>query len=235
VSTIAKRISRDQPLAVPPLANGDRLTQPEFHRRYEACPKDMKFELIGGTVYMASPLRVAHASYEEEVSFALGLYRRATLGVQLLANATTILGENSEPQPDLALRIMAECGGQSHVNADGYVEGPPELLVEVAYSTRAIDLHQKRDDYHQAGVREYLVLCVEEQELYWFGLQAQRSIRADAEGIYRSRVFPGLWLDGPALLAGASARVAEVVQRGLGQPAHAAFVKRLQTARRKRS
>jgi hypothetical protein len=218
---------------VPLLVNGDRLTQPEFHKRYAACPEDEKFELIGGIVYMASPFRVAHAHYDEEVSFALGLYRRATPGVQLLPNATTILGEASEPQPDLALRIRAEFGGRSRVNAEGYVEGPPELLVEIAYSSRAIDLHHKRDDYQQAGVREYLVLCVEEQQLHWFGLQTQRPLRADAEGIYRSRVFPGLWIDGTALLACDSARIAAVMQLGLAHRTHAAFVKRLQAAHRK--
>jgi hypothetical protein len=31
---------------VPPLFNGDRMNQAEFHRRYEAYPEDVKFARI---------------------------------------------------------------------------------------------------------------------------------------------------------------------------------------------
>ncbi|HJT76512.1 MAG TPA: Uma2 family endonuclease, partial [Gemmataceae bacterium] len=196
-----KDIRKNPPPGLPPLRHGERLTQAEFHRRYEAYPDDVKFELIGGIVYMASPLRIPHALYEEELSFALGLYRRATPGVQLLPNATTILGERSEPQPDLALRILPEFGGRSRENEERYVEGPPELVTEVAYSTRAIDMNQKRDDYRRAGVLEYLVLCVGEPELHWFDFRTGGALRPNRQGVWRSKVFPGLWLDGPALLA----------------------------------
>jgi Uma2 family endonuclease len=233
MSTISPRATPPRTFAVPLLQNGDRMTQPEFHRRYEACPDGVKFELVGGTVYMASPLRWPHAVYEEELSFALGLYRRATPGVQLLPNATAILGEESEPQPDLALRVLREYGGRSRENADEYIEGPPELLAEVAYSSRNLDMHQKREDYQRAGVVEYVVLCVEERELHWFNFRTGRPMRPNRQGVYRSKVFPGLWIDGPALLARDSARVVAAVQQGLAGREHAAFVKRLQAARRR--
>ena len=232
----AARITPDAPAARGPLlCNGDRMTQAEFHRRYQACLEGVKFELVGGTVYMASPLRRPHARYEEELSFAFGLYRRATPGVELLPNVTTILGRESEPQPDLALRILAEYGGQSRENEEEYVEGPPELLAEVAYSTRALAMNQKREDYDRAGVAEYLVLCVEEQELHWFDFRAERQLRPGREGLYRSRIFPGLWLDPQALLDRDSARIAEVIQQGLASREHAAFVRRLEAEHRRRS
>jgi Uma2 family endonuclease len=214
------------------LVNGDRMKQPEFHRRYRECPADEKWELVGGIAYMASPLSLTHSDYDEEVGFALGLYRRATPGVQVLRNATTILGEESEPQPDLGLRILPEYHGRSR-NAGDYVEGPPELVVEIAHSTRALDLHQKRADYERAGVLEYLVVCTEEQELQWFDFRAGRPLRPDRAGVYRSKAFPGLWIDGAALLRLDSARVTEVVQQGIASPARAAFVRRLERARRK--
>jgi hypothetical protein len=235
MSTLFARGRGQRSASVPPLNNGDRLTQPEFHRRYESHPGKEKFELIGGIVYLASPRRRPHAHYHEEFSFALGLYRRATPGVELLLDATAILGEESELQPDLALRILPEYGGQSRDTPEQYVEGPPELLTEIAHSTLAIDMHQKKTDYQRAGVREYLVVCVEELELFWFNFKSRRLISPDAQGIYRSRIFPGLWIDGPALLARKSARVAKVVQQGVKSPEHAAFVKRLQAAIRKRS
>jgi Uma2 family endonuclease len=209
------------------LVNGDRMGQPEFHRRYQACPDDVKFELIGGIVYMASPLRLPHSDYDDELGFAFGLFRRHTLGVAVLHSATTILGEESEPQPDLGLRILPEYGGQSRTTPDKYVEGPPELLAEIAHSTRALDMHQKRLDYRLAGVAEYLVLCVEEQELHWFDFRGRRTIRPNSDEVYRSRVFPGLWIDGRALLARDSAQVELVLRQGLGSKEHAAFVQRL--------
>jgi Uma2 family endonuclease len=208
--------------------------QPEFHRRYRECAEHEKWELIGGIAYMASPLGLTHSDYDEELGFALGLYRRSTPGVQVLRNASTVLSEESEPQPDLGLRIRPEFGGRSQT-VDDYVQGPPELLVEIAQSTRALDMHQKRTDYEQAGVSEYLVICAEEAELYWFDFQMKRRLRPDRGGVYRSKIFPGLWLNGPALLQLDSGVVTATIQQGLASPAHATFVRRLERARRRSS
>src|SRR5262249_11449095 len=101
------------PKPVPPLRNGDRLTQAEFHRRYEASPSPVKVELIGGVVYMASPLGRQHGFFSVDLLFLMELYVQATSGVELLNGATTILGEESEPEPDVSLRILPEYGGQS--------------------------------------------------------------------------------------------------------------------------
>jgi len=218
---------------VPPLTDGERLTQREFHRRYEAYPKNVKFELIGGIVYMASPLRIEHSDSDEELGHILGLYRRRTPGIKHAQNATTILGDASEPQPDQGLFILTEFGGRSWFNANGYLEGPPELLGEIAYSTARLDLHVKKVDYEKAGVLEYIVVSVEAQELHWFHFPSGRKLKPDAAGIYRSRVFPGLWIDGPALLACNSRQLTKVLRQGLASPEHAAFVKRLRIAHKK--
>jgi hypothetical protein len=218
--------------AVPLLCNGDRMNQREFHRRYEAYPEDEKFELIGGIVYMASPLRQPHGRYHPKLSHALSNYEDATPGVELSDNATQILGEESEPQPDLALRILPEYGGQSRVTDDEYYEGPPELIAEIAHSSRAMDMNQKRQDYEQAGVLEYLVLCVEERELHWFSFATKKMTRPDRQGVARSNVFPGLWINVPALMERDGRRLIETVQKGLSSRAHAAFVKRLEKVRR---
>src|SRR5713226_3859890 len=235
-TTIAKPTTKHRRPGVPglpPLHNGDRLTQKEFHRRYEAYPEDVKFELIGGIVYMASPLRRLHGVYHLNLGALLARYVESTPGVEAVDNATTILGEESEPQPDLALRILPEYGGQSFTDKKDYINRAPELIAEVAHSSYGIDLHEKKDDYEKAGVWEYLVLCLEEQELYWFHFKSKRKIAPDAKGVYRSRVFPGLWIDGRALLARDSRRVNQVLQQGLASPAHAAFVRKLMKTGRK--
>ncbi len=231
----ALRRTSPPPLPERPLHSGDRLTQSEFHRRYEAYPDDVKFELIGGIVYMGSPLRLPHGSYHPKLSFVLSLYEQGTPGLEVLDNATLILGAESEPQPDLALRILPEWGGQSTTNAEDYVVGAPELAAEIAHSSEAIDLHAKKDDYRRAGVREYIVLCLRERELYWFAFGPERRLLPDARGLCRSRTFPGLWIDVPALLARDLDRLAAGVRQGLRSRAHAAFVKRLEAAHRKQA
>ena len=232
MNSVLRRIRAAEPRTVLPLHNGDRLSQPEFHRRYEAYPEDVNFELVGGIVFMASPLRRKHSQYDDEIGYLFGAYRRATQGLEVIHGASAILGAESEPQPDLGLLILEEYAGQTRVNKDDYIEGAPELLTEISYSTVSIDMHLKKADYKRAGVQEYVV-CVEEQELNWFDFKSGGDILPDSKGISRSRVFPGLWIDGRALLARESSRVLKVLKQGLASREYAAFVRRLQAAHRK--
>lgn len=233
VRNILPKTGRARPPEVPPLYNGDRLTQREFHRRYEAMPEDCKAELIGGVVYMASPLRRPHAKAHVQLSGALIAYCAETPGIEPLDNPTVVLGEANEPQPDLLLRVEAEFGGRTHLDDDEYVIGPPELIIEVAHATESVDLHAKKDDYGSAGVDEYLVLCIRQKKLLAFDLSGAKELRTDADGVYRSRRFPGLWLDPAAAMAGDSAKLLAVVRAGLASPEHAEFVKKLKRARSK--
>lgn len=118
-------------LTIPPLENGDKLTRAEFERRYHAMPNLKKAELIEGIVYVASPLRIkSHGEPPSYIIAWLGVYKAATPGVGLADNTTVIIDADNEPQPDAILRI--EVGGQSRINQNDYLEGAPELIVEVA-------------------------------------------------------------------------------------------------------
>jgi Uma2 family endonuclease len=187
---------------IPPLENGDRLTVSEFERRYEAMPDEKKAELIEGVVYLSSPVSVGHAQADSTVHTWLGMYSARHPGLQLLVNATVRIDRGSEFQPDALLR--ARDFGASRTSPEGYIEGPPELVVEVAASSVSRDLHSKKNVYRGAGVREYLVLRLLDAELDWFELQDGRYVRRepDADGVIESSQFPGLRLDVPALLAG---------------------------------
>jgi len=149
--------------------------------------------------------------------------------VEASDNVTVRLDLDNEPQPDALLFIDPACGGHVLIDAEGYIEGAPELVAEVASSSASYDLHAKLRVYRRNGVREYLVWRVLDREIDWFVLRAGQYERVllDAEGLYRSEVFPGLWLDPVALLRGDLATVLAVVQRGLASPEHAAFVTRL--------
>jgi Uma2 family endonuclease len=208
---------------IPPLEAGDHLDQRTFHERYSAMPPAVRAELIEGIVYMPSPLRATHGLIHGRVIFWLTLYEVATPGVQVLDNATDILGEESEPQPDASLVFT---GGQTRINEDDYLVGPPELVAEVASSSESIDLHAKKREYERHGVREYVALVVRTSTVRWFIRQGEafKEHAADPDGIFRSPFLPGLWLDPAALLRGDTRRMQEVLNQGLATAEHAAFV-----------
>ncbi len=216
----------------PPLENGDALTRLEFERRYTAMSNLKKAELIEGIAYMASPLRFEpHAEPHADVIIWLGIYKVATPGTRLGDNSTVRLDLDNEPQPDAVLLIDPRAGGQTRFSADGYVEGAPELVVEIAASSAAIDLRDKKRVYRRNGVQEYLVWQVLDRHLDWFHLHNGDyiSLQPDSEGILRSAICPGLWLALPALLAGEMTQVLATLQQGLQSPEHASFVQQLAT------
>ncbi|OCR02235.1 hypothetical protein BCD67_10820 [Oscillatoriales cyanobacterium USR001] len=214
-------------IPIPALESGDLLTRTEFERRYEATPEKFKAELIEGVVYVASPVRAFHGVPHADLITWLGVYRIATPGVSAADNTTTRLDLDNEPQPDALLRI--EIGGSSTISEDGYIEGAPELVAEIATSSATIDLGAKKNAYRRNGVQEYLVWQTFENRFSWFRLQAEEFvlIAPDADGIIRSSTFPGLWLAVSALLSGNMIEVLNVLQVGMAEPAHQAFIQEL--------
>jgi Uma2 family endonuclease len=224
-----------QSIPVPALESGDRLTRAEFERRYAATPETFKAELIEGVVYVASPVRAFHGDPHFNLVTWLGVYCTATLGVSGSDNATTRLDLDNEPQPDALLRI--EIGGNSIISEDGYIEGSPELVAEIATSSAAIDLGTKKNAYRRNGVQEYLVWQTFENRLSWFRLSAGEYllVEPDADGIIRSSTFPGLWLAVSALLEGRMMEVLNTLQVGLSEPKHQAFIQSLAASDRGQS
>ncbi len=213
-----------------PLENGDFLTRSEFERRYSAMPHLKKAELIERIVYMASPLRFEpHAEPHADLMIWLGTYKIATPGVRLGDNPTVRLDLDNEPQPDAVLLIDGSSGGQSRLSADGYIEGAPELVVEIAASTANIDFRDKKEVYRRNAVPEYIVWRVLDGELDWFVFSRGEyvSLTPDAGGVIRSHLFTGLWLDVSALLAGDMPQVLATLQTGLASQEHAAFRQQL--------
>jgi Uma2 family endonuclease len=219
---------------IPKLVAHDHLTRAEFERRYEAMPDNVKAELLNGAVFVAQPSRHVYRGRPQSMLQAwLIYYAEMTPGVDLGDNCTLRLSEESEPQPDLLLRIPAERGGSSALDADGYLIGAPELVVEVAASSASYDLHDKLDVYRRFGVQEYVVHRTEDGEVDWFVRRGDRYERLapDEDGCFHSEMFPGLWLDPQALLANDLPALRAIVQRGVQDPAHAPFVERLRGVR----
>lgn len=116
-------------------------------------------------------------------------------------------------------------GRQTCISEDDHIEGAPELVVEVAASSAAIDLHDKKRTYRRNGVQEYIVWRTLEHEIDWFMLQAGEYVPlvADEQGIIQSQTFPGLWLAVSALLTGNMALMLSTLQDGLNSPEHQDF------------
>jgi len=204
--------------AIPPLVDGQRLSGVEFMRRYENMPEIKKAELVEGLVHiMASPVRYdVHGNPHSLMQTCVGFYA-VMMGLGHADNTTIYLSESDIYQPDGALFKHRRDGGDVLMNEKGYLEGAPELIVEVCASTTPADLGKKKDIYLRSGVAEYIAWCTEEIAFNWWMIEngVYVPLPADADGIRRSRIFPGFWLHEKALLAGDGMRVLAVLQEGI--------------------
>ena len=220
--------AKDKKVPPLPLKHGEQLTRDEFERRYEAMPRLKKAELIGGIVYMGSPVRAdIHGKPHGYIMAWIGVYCAATPGVDFLDNTTVRLDLDNEAQPDALLRV--DEGGTSLLSDEGYIEGAPELIVEIAGTSADYDLHEKLDAYLRNGVAEYIVWQTQEGRLDWFRLVNEEYVPmvSNAEGLIESQTFPGLRLALKALIEGDLAAVLSELQKGLGTDEHAAFIRQL--------
>lgn len=216
---------------LPPLESGDRLTRFEFERRYAAAPHIKKAELIEGIVYVASPLRFTpHAEPHSRLVTWLGTYAAFTPRTLSGIEPTIRLDIDNEPQPDIVLILDEAVGGKARLTEDGYLEGVPELVVEIAASSAAIDTGSKKKAYRRNQVLEYIVLQSFENQLDWFHLVEGKyqTLPVNEDGIIRSVTFPGLWLAVEALLNNDMVRVLQTLQLGLNSPEHREFVEKLE-------
>jgi Uma2 family endonuclease len=220
--------TRKEKKELPPLQNGDHLDQKTFHERYEAMPPNVRAELIGGIVYM-SPMKGPHGRHGARLIHWLGEYENATPGTEFIAGATHIMGPKTEPEPDGCLLILPECGGQTWDDDKGYLNGAPEWLGEVSDSSESIDLNQKKADYEKAGVHEYMVAALRTRQIFWYIRRRGKfkELAPGSDGVFRSEIFPGLWLDPIAFLKRDGKRLLAVLRLGLASPEHAAFVAKL--------
>jgi len=187
------------------LEAGDTLTREEFHRRYLARPDIKKAELIDGVVYVPSPTRFTwHDQQAALMIFWLSTYAIPYPEIHVGGSATIYLDEHNEVQPDAFMFRPEPDRSPIRITEDGYLEGAPQLVVEVAASSASYDLHQKLEAYRRNQVQEYIVWRVLDDAIDWFRWRNGEFVRLepDAAGVIESEVFPGLRLDLARLLAG---------------------------------
>ena len=185
-----------------PLESGDRLSRDEFHRRYLLRPDIKKAELVEGVVYVASPVRIEqHGEPHTLIAGWAFTYGVSHPDIRIAMDSTVRFDELNEVQPDV---LLIRPGQSAAIGDDGYFHGPPDLVVEIAASSAAYDLHAKKSVYEREGVPEYLVWDVEAGKVHWFVLAggSYSELSPDRNGMIESRLFPGLRLDTEAVLAG---------------------------------
>ena len=204
-ATLPRPLSHDDP-AVPPLRNGDFLTRDEFERRWDLHPEIKRAERICRRVYVEMSVSPLHGKKHFTISTWAGTYTIRHPECEGLDNTTVRLGADSDPQPDVMLRKVS--GGSSEETRSA-IEGPPEFVFELAASSAAYDLHDKKELYRVFGVIEYVVWQLYENRLDWFRLEDGKYVvvQPDSVGLIESVTFPGLRLPVAQLLEGDAAAV----------------------------
>lgn len=187
-------------LTIPILESGDHLTPARFHRRYCERPDIHQAELIEGVVYVASPVRMIHGEPHGQIITWLNVYRAGRPGLRVGDNVTVFLDADNEVQP--AAFLWREEPGGPRLTKDGYLEGAPQLVVEIAASSASYDLHENRRVYRRNGVGEYVVGRVMDGAIDWFRLREgdYELVEPDERGVIESSIFPGLRLHMQKLL-----------------------------------
>lgn len=211
------------------LTTGEKMDRTEFLCCWEALPELKLAELIEGVVFVASPVSLDHGKWDSRIISWLDHYAIATPGCETGNNTAWWMLE-SAPQPDAHLRIRPERGGQSSLSPDArYPTGAPELAVEICLPSTEVDFGFKLRLYLRAGVREYITVELFQKRIIWRVLRdgAYYELAPDADGIVRSIVFPGLWLNVDAFWRNDGARMLATLEAGIESPKHKEFVARL--------
>jgi Uma2 family endonuclease len=213
------------------LVTGERMTAEEFLRRWEELPDLKNAELIDGIVHVPSPVGCQHGGLSSRIIWWIAYYKQATSGCEAGSRATWLMLD-SVPQPDVYLRILPSHGGQSW-NEGLYGGGAPELIAEVCETSTEVDFGPKRKLYQRAGVREYITIEVLWKRIVWRVLEngVYVSQEVPPDGILRSQIFPGLWLDVEAFWADDGAKMLAALNAGLASEDHQKFVARLAAAK----
>jgi Uma2 family endonuclease len=138
-----------------PLLRRHRLTVADYERMGEAgiLSGQVRVELIDGEILEMPPIGSAHAGTVNQLAFLLGAAAREGLAVVAVQNPL-VLGEHSEPQPDLMLlRPREDFYKRAHPRA-----GDVLLLAEVADASIEYDRRVKLPLYARHGVAEVWLL-----------------------------------------------------------------------------
>ena len=138
----------------PKLRTGVRLSLDEFLALGET---DEGLELFDGVLYLMSTPTKDHQFLLGQLYLYFALYLDGFLQppAEVYFDLTTILSRELQRAVDPDLVIILS--GRDDVGGRIYVEGVPDIVVEILSTDRSHDLVFKRRIYAEAGVREYWI------------------------------------------------------------------------------
>lgn len=132
-----------------------------------------KYEILDGVLYMSPPPTINHQDVATELIARMRIYtRNHKLGVVLAAPAGVHLPTQAVPvEPDI-LFVREE---RRHLIEERYVEGAPDLVVEVLSRSNAdYDRTTKYGQYERAGVTEYWIVNYWDETIAIYNLVDQQ-------------------------------------------------------------
>jgi len=204
------RKTRKQPAS----ANGGLVT---FEQFYKLVDEKTRADLLDGKIIRDSPAIPIHGMVVTWLTVLLHNYtEKLDLGKVLNATVTVRLTIYNSPEPDIFFISKKRLG----IIIDKYVNGPPDLCVEViSRSSRKYDRGRKFVLYAEHGVKEYWIIDPLKNTVEWFENHDGEfvQIQPDAQGRLHSKILPGFWLKPEWLAANPLPVVLEVLQEILGQ------------------
>jgi Uma2 family endonuclease len=165
-----------------------------FAEFMELIPEDQKADLLEGVIHVASPENSEH----NDLLLWLGTILRPFIEERQLGRLTINkvayrLSDRSAPEPDLGF----VASDRLDCIKPGYVDGPPDLAVEIVSPESADrDYESKRVRYEAHGVREYWIIDPLEHATTFLIREGDAFVeRPPRDHIYESRILPGFSLD----------------------------------------
>lgn len=164
-------------------------TVQDYHHLIEQGLLDgKKVELLDGNLMTMAPEGPLHSYTTNTVADYL---RQNLHGLALVREAHPITLSQSEPEPDIAIVLPPqERYKERHPQADDIF-----WLIEIANSTQAYDLNDKKQIYAQEGISEYWVADLTNRQLFVFQAPNNGDYRLQqthSDSIIRSQAFPDI-------------------------------------------
>ncbi len=173
--TLTRQQSKMWPPA--PLTQERNWPPPQGEWRYEdylRLPEDgYRYEVIEGVLVMTAAPKPAHQIMSRNLAFLLfSFVAKHKLGEVIYAPVDVLIGDLATPvQPDI-LFVARE---RLDIIRESYVEGAPDLIVEILSPTNwVIDRRDKFAVYEAAGVREYWIVDPDAKTVEVYSLRQSR-------------------------------------------------------------
>jgi Uma2 family endonuclease len=161
-------------------------------------PEDgAKRELVNGEIVVTPAPNLPHKNVQSFLHEIFAFFKVRHPHYQAYSEFNLALWQGHHAIPDFAIARLEQHGGPCR-EADPFLEGPPDVVVEVlSPKGQWRDLVEKRGEYEQGNVPEYWIFDPAEGKALFLRLEAgrYREVGLPPDGVYGCASVPGLRLD----------------------------------------